>query len=81
MIEVQRVPNNTVTCAFKNEYFHYDQLDLTGGKIKVTFNNETTELVDITTDMISGFSTEEAGSKELTITYQGATVQVAYEVA
>ena len=70
-----------VTDAFKTDYLVGEALDVTGGKIEVTFNNGTTKTVDITTDMISGFSTEEAGSKELTITYQGATVQVAYEVA
>ncbi len=58
----------------KTEYIqNYEKLDVTGGKIRLTYNDETTEEIDMTTDMVSGFDNTTLGSKTLTVTYEGKT--------
>ncbi len=57
----------------KKEYQIGEELDLTGGKIKVVYSNGTEETVDLTADMVEGFSSEKAGVCTLTVTYEGKT--------
>ncbi len=59
-----------------------DSLNLSkNATISVTFNNGKTQNIPLTADMISNFSTTAAGTKLLTITYQGKTKTVEYHVA
>ena len=57
-----------------------ESIDTTGGSITVFFNNGTTEQVDITPEMISGFNNRILGKQTLTITYQGLTLNYEIEV-
>ena len=63
-IEVSQMPNKTTYIQ------NYDELDVTGGKIRLIYNDETTEEIDMTTDMVSGFNNAELGPQTLTVTYE-----------
>ena len=52
---------------------NYEGLDVTGGKIRLTYNDETTEEIDMTKDMVSGFDNTTLGPQTLTVTYEGNT--------
>ena len=59
-----------VTSNFKKLYQKDEALDVSGGKITVTYDNGKTAVKDITADMVSGFDAEAVdGQKTLTITY------------
>jgi len=55
-----------------------EALDLTGCQLLVTYVDGTTEIVDVTADMTSGFDNSTIGEKTVTITfgYQTVTFQV-----
>ena len=67
----------------KTTYTVGDTLDLTGGVITVKYNNDTSEAVDITSDMVSGFDNTKTGKQTVTVTYTGktATFEVTVEAA
>ena len=50
---------------------NYEELDVTGGKIRLTYNDETTEEMNIISEMVTGFDNTELGSQTLTVTYGG----------
>ena len=54
---------------------NYDNLDLTGGKILITYSNATTSKIAMTNSQVtsSGFSNTSVGSKTITLKYQGKT--------
>ena len=68
-IEVSTKP--TKTSYIQN----YEDLNLTGGKIKVTYNDTSTELIDMTNTNVSvtGYSNTTTGTKTLTVSYKGKT--------
>ncbi len=59
-----------------------ENLDLTGGIIKVTYNDDTTENISMTSDevSVSGFNNEKIGNITITITYQNKTTQLKVEI-
>ena len=61
------------TAPAKTSYFTGEPLDVTGGKVTVTRENDPDEIVDLTASMVTGFESETAGTKTLTITYQEKT--------
>ena len=63
--------NPTKTTYIQN----YEPLDLTGGKITLTYNDSSTELIDLTASEVevSGFSNSTVGEKTITVTYGGKT--------
>ena len=64
-IEIEKNP-------IKNVYIqNYEKLDVTGGKIKVTYNDTTTETIEMTEKMVSGFDNKKLGRQTLTVTYEG----------
>ena len=75
--ETASVTNNgdgtvTVTYTFaKTTYDVGDTLDLTGGKITVSYNNGTSVDIDINGTMIEGFDSTTAGEKTVTVKYSG----------
>ena len=77
--ETASVTNNgdgtvTVTYTFaKTTYEVGDTLDLTGGKITVSYNNGTSVDIDINGTMIEGFDSTTAGEKTVTVKYSGFT--------
>ena len=50
-----------------------DMLNTAGGKITLCYNNGTTEDINITTAMVSGFNNAKVGRQTLTVTYEGKT--------
>lgn len=54
----------------KTDYTVGAILDLTGGKLAVCYPEGNYEVIDITDDMVTGFDSSMAGSKELTVTYK-----------
>ena len=66
-IEIAQQPNKTTYIQ------NYEELDITGGKIRLIYNDETTEEIDMTEDMVSGFDNATLGSQTLTVTYEGET--------
>ena len=56
------------------------QLDLSGGKLLVTFVDQSTATVDITPEMVTGFDNTKLGTNTLTITYGEQTVQLEVEI-
>ena len=65
-MEIQRAPTKT-------RYKKGDELNLTGGKIIVSYADGTYNTITMTEDMISGFNTNTAGQKTVTVTYEGFT--------
>ena len=60
----------------KTEYIqNYESLDVKGGKIKITYNDTSTETIDITEEMVSNFDNSKIGTQTLTVTYKGLTTQ------
>ena len=57
----------------KQRYAKGEALDLTGGYIVVTYEDGSHKDIAMTESMISGFNTNTAGEKELTVTYEGFT--------
>ena len=52
----------------KIAYKKGEQLDVAGGKLSVSYNNGTTQDVDLKADMVSGFNAEKVGTQKLTVT-------------
>ena len=54
---------------------NYENLNLTGGKIKVTYNDTSTETIDMTDSnvTVTGFDNTTTGTKTLTVTYKNKT--------
>lgn len=50
-------------------------------QLTVTFDNGETMTVDITPDMLSGFDTSSPGTKQVTVTYEGQSVQLTINVS
>ena len=70
------------TAPTKTTYFEGEDFDVAGGVITATYENEQTEDIEITAEMISGFtSTASETAKTLTITYQGKTTTLSYQVS
>ena len=61
----------------KTEYIIGENADVSGGKIVVCYPEGTYIVIDMTTDMLSGFDSSTVGSKAVTVTYKGYTTQFA----
>lgn len=62
----------------KVEYIlNKEELDLSGGKIKIRYNDGTEEELDMTSSQIkaTGFNNKELGENTVILTYQGKTVE------
>lgn len=65
---------------FKTEYMIGEDLDLTNGKIEYTDKTGKKTVVVITEQMVTGYDKNNAGTRELVITYEGNTLLVEYTV-
>lgn len=66
-IEISTLPT-------KNTYIqNVETLNLSGGKIKVNYADETSEIIEMTESVVttSGFSNETLGAKTIIVTYEG----------
>ena len=64
----------------KTEYVVGEQLNVDGLKVLVTYSNGYTSVIEVTTDMITGFSTESTGEKQIVIAYGNRTCNMAINV-
>ena len=58
-----------LTAPAKIVYKQGEALDVTGGKITVTFSDNSTKEVDLKADMVSGFDADKVGKQTLTVIY------------
>ena len=56
----------------KTEYEMGEELDVSGGKITVVFNDNQSETIDLTANMVTGFDSTVAGKQVLTVSWWGA---------
>lgn len=56
------------------------QLNLTGAELLVEYSPTGTEIIQITSDMISGFNPNQAGTQTVTVTYKAKTTTFQVEV-
>ena len=54
----------------KLEYFLFEELDITGGEVLVTFNDGSTGEISLTEEMVTGFDSATVGTKTVTVTYE-----------
>lgn len=62
----------------KQTYQQHDYLDVSKGKIQVSFEDGSTQERSLTTDMVSGYDPTTLGTQTLTIRYAGKTLS--YEI-
>ena len=68
-IEVTKLPT-------KDHYLvQKDTLDVTGGKITLYYDNDTSEEIDLTAQMVTGFDNEIVGILTLTVTFNEKTAE------
>lgn len=64
----------------KTDVFVGKTMDVSGAKIKLTYNNNTTENIDVTSEMCSAVDTSTVGKKTVTVTYNGKTTEFTINV-
>lgn len=64
---------------FDTTYYVGQTLDVTGGILNYTKDGNTTQIA-VTEDMISGFTTDKAGNRNMIVTYEGETLLINYTV-
>lgn len=57
-----------------------ESLDVTGGRLSVDYYDDTTEQIDMTADMLSGYNSEKYGEQKITVAYRGSTAEFTVEV-
>ena len=57
----------------QNEYEMNDRLDLSGIHLKVSYTDRSSEMIEITSSMVSGFDLSQEGDQTVTVTYGGKT--------
>lgn len=57
----------------KVSYSRGESLDVTGGTIQVTYNDGSSEIISMTSDMVTGFNSGTTGRQKLTVTWNGHT--------
>ena len=73
-ISVYTLPTNLVFTQLE------DDLDITGGKVKLHYNNDTFDIIDMTSQMVTGFNNSVVGSQTLTVTYLSKTTTYDIEI-
>ncbi len=72
-IEISSFPSQLI-------YALGNPLDITGGEIRLIYDDGTRINTPITSDMVSGFSTQTVGLKTLTVTYNNLTTNFSIDV-
>ena len=66
---------------FKTEYLIGEEFDIQNIKLKVVYEDETTDIVSITSDMVLGFDSKNvAEQKTVTIVYKDKSIEKTYSV-
>lgn len=71
--QIRIVSLDIVTEPTKTEYEQADSLDLSGGTVKITYEDETTATIPITEDMVSGYDMNLIGEQNVTVSYCGVS--------
>lgn len=71
--QIRIVSLDIVTEPTKTEYEQADSLDLSGGTVKITYEDETTATIPITEDMVSGYDMNLIGEQNATVSYCGVS--------
>ena len=71
--EIRIVEPEEGETGIKTDYYVGEELDLAGAKIEVIRRDGSKEIIDITKEMLEGFTTDEIGEKVVTITYEDVT--------
>ena len=83
-VEVVRPEIKSIAVSTAPDKLEYVQnsgdLDVTGGKVTVTYINDMTETVDLTAEMVTGFSCATLGTQTLTVTYKEKTTTFTVKV-
>ena len=64
----------------KLDYKYGEELDLTGGTIQITKTSGSTQILNITKQMISGYNPKKLGSQVITVAYDGKTAEFSVNV-
>ena len=64
----------------KLDYKYGEELDLTGGTIQIIKTSGSTQILNITKQMISGYNPKKLGSQVITVTYDGKTAEFSVNV-
>ena len=73
-ISVEKLPNKT-------QYLqNYEMLDLEGAKLQVSYNNGTTQIIDVTEDMVTGFDNSIVGTNIINVSYEGFEITFEIEI-
>lgn len=71
--QIRIVSLDIVTEPTKTEYEQADSLDLSGGTVKITYEDETTATIPITEDMVSSYDMNLIGEQNVTVSYCGVS--------
>ena len=71
----------SITSFPKVDYIKGETLDLTGGILEITYNNETTEQISLDKATIIGFDNNKIGEQILTINYLDLTTELKVQVS
>ena len=70
-LEVGSISMNTLPS--KTSYTQGEAFDVTGASITVIYTNGSSETIDVTADMVSGYNASSVGTQTLTVTYSSKT--------
>ena len=73
-VQAKVVSSLTIQTKPKTEYYVGDSLDISNGKLKVTYNDNSTKTVSFSEATITGFDSSTTGTKTIRVTYEGKTV-------
>lgn len=71
--QIRIVSLDIVTEPTKTEYEQADSLDLSGGTVKITYEDETTATIPITEDMVNGYDMNLIGEQNVMVSYCGVS--------
>ena len=63
-----------ITQPTKKTYNYGENIDVSGGKIKITRASGKTESIDIKNNMVSGYNPKKVGEQTVTVTYEGKKI-------
>ncbi len=59
----------------KTTYVENQELDVTGGMIRIWYSDGSTEDISLTNEMCAGFDSSKVGNQTITVTYEGMATQ------
>ncbi len=72
-VNEKQVQSISVVPPTKNTYKIGENIDISNGKVNITYDNNSTNVIELTEDMISGFSSDSKGISTVTVKYKDKT--------